>query len=460
LNLSDFSANRPQHLSDLSVVATQPAHRPALGPADCCAPGTGKVVNLHSRQRAKLWQLPAHLHCSVIGTCLGTAELRKAVVRCRGDGFTRASELEVHEEGVRLAVQAEAGGKVLHRLLDQRHHTTIQRFEKAKIPADLASLWEEAKKSGEIPGAYWALLTHRGVSHELIQRAFGDVHMLSHLVGAANRADIRRLAAAEVQNAQLVEKVDRQQTQLRDAITARDATIKRLEQQLAARIAQAHAEQIEEAATEQDELHALRALVASLQRQLAHSTANAERARKRSEELSATLSRAQEELRRAGEQGAALRSELDAAEAQFVQRQPLDSDKQGSLDEALNGRKIVYVGGRPGTTHAIRALVEAAHGEFICHDGGLEERKGLLASAISGADLVLFPVDCISHDAAGKVKRLCRQSGRPYRALRTSSVASFVAALVAEGEDTAPHVVMARGAPAHASVSRFCLRHG
>ncbi len=50
------------------------------------------------------------------------------------------------------------------------------------------------------------------------------------------------------------------------------------------------------------------------------------------------------------------------------------------------------------------------------HDGGVDERNGLLAGLVGRADLVLFPVDCISHDAALTVKRLCRQLGKPFRA--------------------------------------------
>ena len=49
----------------------------------------------------------------------------------------------------------------------------------------------------EHPGPYWALLTHPTANKDLIGEAFSDVHMLSHLVGAANRADIRRLQELE-----------------------------------------------------------------------------------------------------------------------------------------------------------------------------------------------------------------------------------------------------------------------
>ena len=54
---------------------------------------------------------------------------------------------------------------------------------------------------------------------------------------------------------------------------------------------------------------------------------------------------------------------------------------------------------------------------------------GELAGAVVRADAVLFPTDCVSHDAANTVKRLCRQSMKPYVPLRSSGLASLVAGL-------------------------------
>ena len=50
-----------------------------------------------------------------------------------------------------------------------------------------------------------------------------------------------------------------------------------------------------------------------------------------------------------------------------------------------------------------------------------------------------FPTDCVSHDAALQVKRLCRQTMKPFVPLRSSGVASFVAGL-RNGLDSIEHV--------------------
>ena len=95
----------------------------------------------------------------------------------------------------------------------------------------------------------------------------------------------------------------------------------------------------------------------------------------------------------------------------------------------LTGLTVLYVGGRTNQTPRLRAVVERAGAKFLHHDGGIEERNGLLQGHISRADAVLFPVDCISHAAMSLIKRLCRQSGKPFLPLRSAGLAPFCAAL-------------------------------
>ena len=77
----------------------------------------------------------------------------------------------------------------------------------------------------------------------------------------------------------------------------------------------------------------------------------------------------------------------------------------------------------------MRAVAERAGATFLHHDGGIEERGGLLPGLVSRADAVLFPVDCISHAAMSLVKRLCQQGGKPFLPLRSAGLAPFCAAL-------------------------------
>jgi hypothetical protein len=90
---------------------------------------------------------------------------------------------------------------------------------------------------------------------------------------------------------------------------------------------------------------------------------------------------------------------------------------------------VLYVGGRQNLVAHLRAVGEQAGVTFLHHDGGIENHPNLLPGLTSRADLVMFPVDCISHDAAHAVKLLCRQAGKRYIPLRSASATSLLAAL-------------------------------
>ncbi len=92
----------------------------------------------------------------------------------------------------------------------------------------------------------------------------------------------------------------------------------------------------------------------------------------------------------------------------------------------LNGLTLLYVGGRAHLIPQLKNLVEQSNGEFLHHDGGLEHSPALLPGLISRADLAVFPVDCVSHEAVAALKRTCRQLDKRYVPLRTSSLTSLL----------------------------------
>jgi hypothetical protein len=77
------------------------------------------------------------LHCSIIGTCLSTAELRQIFVKLGRKEATTASEHDLHASGVLLAHQRQQGAKLLHKALDRRHRIWINQFGKAKTAEDV-----------------------------------------------------------------------------------------------------------------------------------------------------------------------------------------------------------------------------------------------------------------------------------------------------------------------------------
>ena len=378
-------------------------------------------------RRSKIWELSETLHCSIIGTCLTNAELRHVLVRLSATGAENADEHELHVLGVMLAGRRESGAKLLQRALDRRHGLAIKQYGKAKDEEALRRLWDESTRSGDIPGAYWALLSHPVASEAIVKKAFRDVHMLSHLVGAANRADIRRLRQLEEEIGVLTGTLGRQQRQLRDGFTSRDETIRQLKDMLIRRVEHPSDDAIRSAGTG-GEIEALKNVIAEVNRKLGQETTRRERLEQRLNATSATLQKTEAALRRTESERDVLARDLELVEDQMAGLlQPSTGETEGPLD--LAGRTVLYVGGRANQIPQLKALVERTGARFLHHDGGIEHSATLLPGLISRADHLFFPVDCISHDAMATIKRLCRQLERPYHPLRTASLATLVSSL-------------------------------
>jgi len=376
-------------------------------------------------RRTPIWELSGSLHCSIIGTCLSTGELRQLLLKLDIDGVKTASDHELHGKGVTLAGQRSPAAKLLNKTLDRRHRVALNQFDKAETAADLRRLWDASLQRGEIPGAYWAVLTHVAASDALVRHVFGEVHMLSHLVGAANRADIRRLSQLETERAQLEEKVARQQARLRDAIVARDAMIRNLNDLLARALS---AERPAEALPADAEQQTMTKLVEDLDRRLSAETRRRSRADERIAGLEAKLAEERNQRGAAEAQARTLREELAALEAALAEAAQVD-EPAAEEPVDLRGLSLLYVGGRADHVARMRASSERCGATLSHHDGGLEESNGLLDGLIQRADAVLFPVDCVSHQATWLVKRQCRQAGKPFLPLRSAGIGSFLAAL-------------------------------
>jgi Uncharacterized protein conserved in bacteria (DUF2325) len=406
----------------LSTVLTMPA-QPQPGPL---LPGRQLPLDIEaiepSKQRTRIWDLHHSLYCSIIGTCLTTAELRAILLRLGVQGAQGADDHGIHQLGVTLVSGPRVGAKHLQKALDRRHKLALNQCAKAKDMAAVAAFWDDAMKRGDIPGAYWAVLTHPATTNDLVKKVFGEVHMLSHLVGAANRADIRRLRQLEDDNAALAATIARQQRQLRDGFMARDETIRRLSDALARR-----AGEVVEAPTEDADAKALTDALAEREKRLSEEVARRMALTRRLDKVTADLAEASRGRQSAERERDALVAELAAAESQIERLMPAEDEKAVGLD--LDGLCVLYVGGRSHQIPQLKVLVERMNGRFLHHDGGLEHNAALIPGLVSRADIAAFPVDCVSHDAAAAVKRSCRLMGKRYLPLRTASLACLLAGL-------------------------------
>ena len=373
--------------------------------------------------RDRIWELSETLHCSIVGTCLSNADARSLLAKLGIPDARSMSEHRLHGQVVHIAGRKDAGGKLLQKALDRRHEREIRRFSSARTAAEVRALWREFLENGEIPGAYWAAITHPATDWALVQDIFGEVHMLSHLVGQSNRADIRRLRRLEADLTERDEAAARQERRIVDLQAERDA----LDAQRRAREAAgavAMAVPPEPRATP-PEGETLKALEGRLDRERAHGQALEEKVAV----LMQAVGRLSAELEAEAAQARTLKEEVAALESALAER----PDGEAALpDEAarLAGRTILYVGGRPRQVANLRRFALARGGRLLSHDGGIEDNLALLPGLVGQSDLVLMPVECVSHEAMGQLKRACHDRDRPFRPLRSASLASFIHAVM------------------------------
>ncbi|MDO9713068.1 hypothetical protein, partial [Paracraurococcus lichenis] len=297
-------------------------------------------------RRRHIWELASLFHCSIIGTCLSTNELRR-LLRKLGQDAPYATDHTLHGLAVSLAGRHDQAGKLLNKALDERHRVVVRRFDAATEVEGVRQLWREALEAGDIPGAYWAALTHPATDQSLVSEIFGEVHMLSHLVGAANRADIRRLAMQEREIAALRDTVARQQARLRDNLTERDARIRTLQEVVAQQSLRSVAKPCAADSSEID------MLIAELRRQL-------DREVRRRETLEHRLTEAETTLQSERAARAELQHMLQrtAHELAIVEQELAPHVHEEVVAPPAAIGTVLYVGGRSGQTALLRHAAE------------------------------------------------------------------------------------------------------
>ena len=95
----------------------------------------------------------------------------------------------------------------------------------------------------------------------------------------------------------------------------------------------------------------------------------------------------------------------------------------------LDGRRILYLGGRKNVVPHLKSAAEAREAILLVHDGGLEDSTHRIEELVGGCDAVVCPIDCVSHGACKLAKVLCRRFNKPFLPISSASRSGFERAL-------------------------------
>jgi hypothetical protein len=384
------------------------------------SPSDGNLSMLSSR-RKRLWELPWHIHCPVIGVCLPLQRLRRIAAKVAPE-LNGCDDYALHSAAVQLARQRNKLSEALNGELNQCYAVVIRSLRREHDCNKLSTCWKASVGFGELSGALWAIVTHPACDANLTESLSQQLHMIQHQAGASLRVDINRFHALQDENSVLANALACTQRRCERVVREKITAIDYLRSELL-RLRAALISKDTELESLRTELQADKStccqspMTDRLAQQLAYQ-----------EERCARLTLENARLSKALAKGAAispsvLSSRLAKASADItVEGTPL-------AEVALNGHRILCVGGRESAVVTYRKLIEQAGGKFFHHDGGLEDRFGQLDSALGSADLVICQTGCISHNAYWRVKDHCKRTGKRCAFVETPSAAGLARGL-------------------------------
>lgn len=386
-------------------------------------------------RRLKLWELEERLHCPVVGTCLTIDELKKVA---RKEGYTgkKIDAYHLHVEAVSASCARNSAAEAMHRLLERKYARWVKVFEQAKTDEAVRKLWDEHLARGEVAGPMWAALTHKFASKETRNQIYGDVHMLSHQVGAGLAADARRLGYLEAEVSRLRNEARQDSYRTNQILGEKTARIKQLEEEN--QRLQAALVDMTACKERAERLESGQAMVDMGRRLLLLESINAKQQETATlaQQRICQLEREAENYARLHKELASVSAERDALEQLMLAGLDVQDSKPGQCGgdcdhcaSSLKGRCILCVGGRITLLPQYRQLAERLGVHLIHHDGGQEEAMSRLPDLLATSDAVICPTDCVSHNAYYLLKRHCKMYGKPCVLTRNSGVAGFAAAL-------------------------------
>ena len=353
-----------------------------------------------------LWEIGNSMQCSVLGTCLGEDDLLGAIRKCGLSLQGSVTSYDIHAHCVKMATSSNVLSKALHKLLDKRYEGAVRLVSRADTEAEILALWEKMRDSGQVGAAYWAIVSHTHVAPEVIKQVFGEVHMLSHLHGCGVREMATQIAEMQRRAAETEARLRRAEAARNEALAERDAARTEL---------QARATEVSTI-----DLGVEPSRVASPRKDASG---------KRDRVLAAARARA----RHAETENARLQAVVQAMEREQRRERPAPLNcaccKPETLPCRLDGRRILYLGGRKSVLPHLKSAAEAREAILLVHDGGMEDSTHRIEELVGGCDAVVCPIDCVSHGACKLAKVLCRRFNKPFLPIPTASRSGFERAL-------------------------------
>lgn len=366
-------------------------------------------------RKLAIWDVPCHQLCTLVGTCIDVPTIRK--LRKRFLAITTntrvETDYELHAFCVAACREKNPLSVYLNKYLNRNYQTIVSTLRSQKTDKAVEDLWRSTDLTDDrqVAGFCWAILTSQHASAEMKDRLYGEMHMLSHISGQVLRKEQQKLA---IENERLLLEQQKQSRALLRQQT-RYENQKKITESLESQVIALN-RRLSEQCSKADELSG------------SHAVDQASELLKNYEKTMwsqhSKMMRLQEKLKHQEQQYEILK----ASQLNIIKPEKITTEGNASIGEVnsdLCGKSILYVGGFSRHRDRFKQLIESINGQFLYHDGGMQQSNQLLNMMVQKADVVFCPIDCISHGAVGRIKSLAKTKCKDCIFLRSPSLTSF-----------------------------------
>ena len=372
---------------------------------------TDNVIDVCVSKKLAIWDVPSHQLCTLIGYCIDVPYIRK--IRKKFPTITAdlqgETDYELHAFCVNACLDKNLLSTHLNKYLKRSYQANVSALRQHKSDEAVEAFWRstDLNDDRQIAGFCWALLTSQYASAAIKQKLYGEIHMLSHTSGQALRTEQKRLTTENFQLLQEQPKQARALLRQQTRYESQQEITKSLENQIV-------------------DLKQQLLLKDDKTSDLSDSQANElfKNYEKTIWSQHSQMVKLQVKLKLQEQQYDELKaSQLDHTKLEI---NTTNSDtKVIPFNSDLCGKSILYVGGFSRHKDRFKQLIESINGQFLYHDGGLQQSTQLLNMMVKKADAVFCPIDCISHCAVGRIKSLTKTECKDCIFLRSPSITSF-----------------------------------
>lgn len=383
-----------------------------------------------------IWEIEANFKCPVIGAMLSVEKHKNILKKC-GYAIKSLKPYEYHQKIMeKLYDENNVSVKVNNYIRTQARREMIQIADLSE--KKIKTIWKHSCTAGNAGAMMYSIIAKQDTSVELMQNVYGEIHMQSH----ANMTEIfqvRQKLSKMLEVAKKQEKrISMKSQRIKELINIKKVTSKQItllestNRTMAGKLLEyENFEKIENSLgltimSHENKTADLKKQIEGKQNEL-----RVKEREKRSLQIDLLSSQNENKL---------LREELDDYISNFKNSaSPLCFGSDNCSEEScskfrLCAKKIFMIGGMTKMKSFYKEMVENAGGIFDYHDGYLKNSNANIEAKVKRCDIVLCPVNCNSHNACQKVKRLCTQHNKDLKILHNSSLSTVSQALFLPGE--------------------------